>query len=180
MHHQKSKIVDNLCDMLLTFRKLVDNFGDLSLQLCDIPASRKEEADSPRVVRKTAELEQQLGDCYSRFQAIGEPMKPVPARGCRQGRSLVKCRHELSARSRPSAVRVVRTSPLRVWRWCLTRVARQPRCGCRRLVVATPTKTTGSRKANLVPSASVERARIHSAKGGSAKIGTPPSSSKKR
>ena len=126
MHHQKSKIVDNLCDTLLTFRKLVENFGDLSLQLCDIPASRKEEADSPRVVRKTAELEQQLGDCYSRFQAIGEPMKPVHARGYRQGRSLVKCRHKLSARSHPSALRVIRPSPLQVWRWRLTRVARQP------------------------------------------------------
>jgi hypothetical protein len=77
MHRQGAKNADNIREMSSTFQELIDSLCDLSLQIRDSAAQSGEGSGSPQVALESAALEQELGDCYDRFQSIGDASDSV-------------------------------------------------------------------------------------------------------
>jgi hypothetical protein len=70
MHRQGAKNADNIREMSATFQELIGNLRDMTLQHRDSQGARDSGADSPQVTLQAAALEQELDDCYGRFQHI--------------------------------------------------------------------------------------------------------------
>ena len=70
MHRQGAKNADNIREMSATFKELIGNLRDLTLQRRDSQEARDSGADSPRVAMQAAALELELDEYHDRFQHV--------------------------------------------------------------------------------------------------------------
>jgi hypothetical protein len=78
MHRQGAKNADN--KMSSTFRELMDSLCDLLLQIRNYAVQRREGLGSSPGALESATLEQELGDCYNRFQSISDASNSIQMR----------------------------------------------------------------------------------------------------
>ena len=184
MHRQGAKNADNIREMSATFKELIGNLRDLTLQRRDSQEARDSGDDSPRVAMQAAALEQELDDFHDRFQHVEAASDSVKMTkrseqvgdaagtsgatgGSRPERTSSRLlSSSTSSRSSNSVMSMDATSdpggP--------TSAPASLSGGGDR---ATPSGTTGKAKRNPVPSASAERARARASKASGAKSGIP-------
>ena len=186
MHRQGAKNADHIREISATFQELITNLRDLTMQPRDSKGDRDLGSESPQVTLQSATLEQELDDCYDRFQSIGAASNSVrmtkrstknvggegmsgATGGSRPDRASPRTLSSSSSHHSHSSNSVASMDVTSDTGGPTAVPASSPGGGDR----VPATDTTGRVKRNPVPSASAARAKARASKGSGAKSSIP-------